>query len=1077
MKSIQHLPAIVGMLSFALPTMGLADGQSSQVSKSSVVTPAQQAYQRAKSNGFPLNFEPGETKNSFVARTSGYNLQFTSKAVKFIPHDGIKTLKESSRHAVAPKRTALDMQVIGAENAQMHSVGSVSGRFNYLIGSDKSKWRIGVPAYQRVETSDIYKGIDLIYYGSDSRLEYDFNVKPLADPNAIKLGFDVAHTLKIDRTGALLLNSAGEEIRWEKPIAYQMVNGQRKHIACSYAVSSAHQVAFKVGTYDHNRTLVIDPTLAYCSYLGTSGVDTPGGIVLDHSGNLIIAGQTNEPGMPVKFAMDAAMNGARTVSYLAKMNLSAYGNASLVFCTYVGGSTDRFGYPSDGWASDVTVDSSNNIYITGSTSSNNFPFLNGYQSTINYDPAVRNIVDCFLTKLTPDGSIILYSTLYGGTNEDDATGIAVDSDQTAYIVGNTSSRDIITTPGCFKSTCFGVGTIQEAFLLKFNTLASGAPSLVYASYVGNPGSPFPGQYARRVRIDSARNMYIAGQDIIANLPIVNAFQPAFGGYGSSNWGDGFLVKLDPTGSRLLYSTYIGGSGNDQAFDLAVSEPGIATIVGITDSFDFPVKNAYQPALNAPYAGLFDAFVTRIDTTAAGPASLVFSTYLGGTGDELAYSVCVDSSGYIYVAGRSWSLDFPQTADHIHFINGGYAHFVTKFSPDGSSLVFSTLFGWPDYRNFCDLGYVTVNSLGDIFLVGSLIWQEKIDPFAPITANAYQQTFAGYTATTVTKIAAITTDIALTQKVSPPNIVSGGTETFTLAVTNHGPAVATGTVATANITSSVDPDAPFSFTVSPGTASEGSISVSGHTVAFNVGTLAPGATVTATFTVATSGNGDGTITSAANVTCDEADTNPTNNSATNTVSVLRRTPVITSISPATVASGGPAFTLTVNGTNFASGAFVVANRTILVTTYVSPTQVTAAVPASLISSVGTANVYLQNPSPGTISNPAVLLIGAPALRASVTTFADYLGRIYCAVTITNGGNAPAANVQITRAVIGSAVPITYMPISLGTLGVGSSTTAYIIFPRSAGASGAHTSLTVNATYTGGTFSSTIRITLP
>ncbi len=1013
----------------------------------------------------------------------------TDPRVAFLSHNAGSGLFLSATEATfsAPatepnkKVSTIRMNLLkGNSRAVMHGDGVASSKVNYIIGNDPKRWKTGIEGYGRVRADNVYPGIDLAYYGNEQQLEYDFIVAPHADPDAIKFAFDGARSVKLNHKGDLIISTRGSLMSWHRPVTYQQINGKRVPIDSRYTLSrtatirasgrriSAHssvQVAFELGRYDRTRPLIIDPTLAYCSYLGGNGSDLVTGAAMDGSNHFYITGHTysnNFPTVnayqPTNLTYTSSPYSGGFTGFIAKMDLSRAGASSMIYCTYIGGTQGA-------WPYGIAVDPTGNAYITGGTASPDFPLVRAYLTS---NPGSQG----FIFKLSPDGSTPLYSTFFGGaTGGAPPTAIAADGYGQVYVAGTTYASDLPTSVTSFKAHTVG----SSAFLAKLNTLLYGPASLIYCTYIGDPTILLGRETATGVAVDSLGHAYITGVTLTSTFPILGGFQSGYGGNTLRGAGDGYLVKLNIGGTGLLYSTFIGGTGTDQPNAVTVDATGNALVVGQTDSTDFPIYNAFQPTNTS----LLSAFVTKINTNAVGSASLMWSTYLSGGYYNYAYSAVYDTSGNVYVGGSTTSLDFPVTQLFPPNVPGQGGAFVTEIAADGSHIMYSTaISGW---TGDCFGGYIAIDTSGSIYLTGFT----RDDSGLPITsANAFQPAHAndesapGYLEDCfVAKIVPDSLDLALTEVSSAPGIARGSSVKYTLAVKNNGPVTATNVVLRDALTSNFDPDSPFSFGVLSTTTPQGSVTVSGGNVTFNIGTINSGQTIVVTVTVGTSGVGFGSITSAATVTCDERDSNLTNNSASIGTSVLRPTPTLLLLNPSTVSAGGGSFTLNVTGTDIPSGAQVAFNGSILPGSVVlSSTQISATVPGSLVTTAGTAHITIVGPS-GAVSNAGVLLIGTPALRAAVSVSHIPLGGFKATITFTNSGSGPANSIQITGCTLHSIGTTSSLPYTVGTLSAGSSATAYLNFPSSAGSSGLTTTMTITAAYAGGTFSSTVRVTLP
>src|SRR2546428_559773 len=559
----------------------------------------------------PLSFEANqgqtEPQVKFLSRGSGYTLFLTST-------EAVLMLTKTDAHAkhripgearlVEPEKgagTVLRMKLLGANPAPaVAGVGELPGKSNYFVGNDPKKWRANVPTYAKIEYRDVYPGVNLVYYGNQRQLEHDFVVSPGADPKAITLAFEGMDGVAIDALGDLVLRAEGGEGRLRKPVVYQAQNGQRAVIAARYVLKAERQVAFEVAAYDATKPLIIDPVLAYSTYLGGrasafgGNADDEGlGIAVDAAGSACGAGRPAATSFPTTpGAFQVTFGGGFFDAFVTKLNGDG---SALVYSTYLGGSVDDRGNA-------IAVDAAGNAYVTGSTSSNNFPTTSGaVQPTCGISGG-----DAFVSKLNETGTTLVYSTCLGGSGGQFGNGIAVDVAGNAYVTGPTTSPNFPTTRGAFPTTFAGGG---DAFVTKLNTLASGSASLVYSTYLGGSRA----DVGFGIAVDVQGNAYVTGSTNSRGFPTTpGAFQTDLAGVADA---DAFLTKLTPTGTGLVYSTYLGGSlagslgggSIDQGFGIAVDVAGNAYVTGRTQSRNFPTTpGAFQTAL----AGGFDAFVAK-----------------------------------------------------------------------------------------------------------------------------------------------------------------------------------------------------------------------------------------------------------------------------------------------------------------------------------------------------------------------------------------------------------------------------------------------------------------------------------
>ena len=598
----------------------------------------------------------------------------------------------------APKSGAvLRMKLRNANPAaKVTGVDELAGTSNYFIGNDPKKWRSGVPTYGKVKYEGIYSGIDLVYYGNQRQLEYDFIVAPGADPGLIAFDVRGAKRIRRDGQGDLVFKIGEGEIRWHKPVAYQEKNGTRQEIAAQYAVTDT-RVAFEVASYDATGPLYIDP-LIYSTFLGGSGNDQGYGIAVDSEGNAFVTGFTQSTDFPTKSPLQS-VNGGGFDAFVTKINAAG---SALVYSTYLGGSGDDYGYG-------IAVDTEGNAYVTGYAGPN-FPTVNPLQTT-GGGP--------FLSKIDPAGSALVYSTYLNGGG----SGVAVDSGGNAYVTG-----------GAFVAA-------------KVN--ASGSALIYSFSLAGN---------GYGIAVDSAGSAYVTGDTASANFPTTpGAFQQTFGGY-----VDAFVTKINSDGSALVYSTFLGGHRDDRGYGIAVDSAGNAYVTGITDSANFPTMNPLQYICGA--GSNYDAFVSKINSTGS---ALVYSTFLGGCRDDSGHGITVDGAGYAYVTGITDSGNFPVTPGAFQTTCCGA--FVTKINATGSALVYSTYLD-------AGSGYgIAVDGAGDAYVTGSAVTGfPTMNPLQPANGGGFDAFV-----TTINPLAATTT--TLSSSLNPSTY--GQAVTFTAVVTS------------------------------------------------------------------------------------------------------------------------------------------------------------------------------------------------------------------------------------------------------------------------------------------------------
>ena len=677
---------------------------------------------RASYGALPLSFElnQGQTNDrvKFLARAAGYLLFLTpTEAVMALDNPtGHRRGKENrevrtgtDQSEPRPPRRIVRMKLEGANpEPRIEGLDQSPSTSNYFAGADPALWRTNIPTYARVRYGEIYPGIDMVYYGEQRRLEHDFVVAPGADPNAIQIGFKGIENFEIDPMGDLLLRTSQGDIRQSKPVAYQELNGTREEVFASYVPQGVGRLGFQVGAYDPTRPLIIDPVMIYSTYLGGSGFDQGYAIAVDTLGNAYVTGQTAAADFPTTAGAFQTNYGGGD-AFITKLNPTG---TALVYSTYLNGASGngiavdsagnayvtgeagtlnfpttpgafqtspmgydafvtklnpagtalvysaRFGGNLDDFGRGIALDAAGNAYITGWTVCRStgctFPTVNAFQP--NYAGGNN---DAFVTKINSQGSALVYSTYLGGGKiingtEDWGEGIAVDSAGSAYVTGYTYSPDFPVTPGAYDTSRAGL----DAFVTKFTP--DGA-SLVYSTFLGGAGR----EQGQGIAVDASGNAYVTGLTESFDSPFTAAYEGfpvTRGAFQLKGSYDAFVTKLNPQGSALVYSTYLGGSaGVDRGWAIAVDTAGCAYVTGDTTSNDFPVASPIQTA----FGGGSDAFVTKLNAAGSGQ---VYSTFLGGSLTDEGRGIALDGAE-AFVTGDTSSSDFP-TANPVQGANGG-----------------------------------------------------------------------------------------------------------------------------------------------------------------------------------------------------------------------------------------------------------------------------------------------------------------------------------------------------------------------------------------------------------------------
>jgi hypothetical protein len=599
------------------------------------------------------------------------------------------------------------MSLIGARQGSAEPLSRLDSVSNYFIGKDPARWRTSIPNYARIAYRSVYAGVDVVYYGRDGQLEYDFVVSPGADSSAIVITFDGIESMTLEANGDLLMRTSGNEIRSRRPTIYQHDGVSQQQVEGGYKLLSGNRLGFTIGNYDHKRELVIDPVLNYSTYVGGTSWDEGVGFALDTSGYAYVSGWTMSGDFPItspNFQRTLAGGANYGDAFVFKMNPTG---TALVYSTYIGGTGDDLS-----WG--LAVDSNGNAYITGYTSSSDFPTTAGAFQT-----SLSNSSSAFVTKLNSTGTALIYSTYLGGDTQERGYAIAIDSAGSAYVTGLTRSSNFPVSSGAYQTSNPGD---TSAFVTKLN---AGGTGLTYSTYIGGPGS----SWASAIALDSSGAAYLAGYTQSPQYPTTpGAFQRNFG----SGLGHGFVTKVTPDGTGLAYSTLLASSGEDYARGITVDQSGNAYVGGRAGAADFPVTNgAYQ----TKFGGVNDAFVTELNSTGSG---VVYSTLLGGSGNDQLEGLTVDSTGSVVAVGLTNSSDFPLTPDALQSSRlGTQTGWVTKLNPTGASLLFSTYLGGSGGTDLVIA--VALDAASDAYVMGF-----TNSPDFPTTPGAFQTGFGGGT---------------------------------------------------------------------------------------------------------------------------------------------------------------------------------------------------------------------------------------------------------------------------------------------------------------------------------------------
>ncbi|UCC79677.1 MAG: SBBP repeat-containing protein [Candidatus Zixiibacteriota bacterium] len=565
---------------------------------------------------------------------------------------------------------------------------------NYFYGNDPSQWRTDIPGFSSILYKDIYPGIDLKYYGDGKGLKYDITVNPGADLSRIKIRYEGVDELTIDHDGCLQAETRFGPIHENTPFIYQEKGGERSEITGRHVIFEPNVFGFVLDNkYNRSLPLVIDPVLVYCTYIGGERNDEAYDIAIDNKGNAYVTGMVRSYEFPTVNPFDDSL-GQNSDAFVTK--ISPAGD-QFIYSTYIG-SADP--YHGGDFGDAIEVDESGCVYITGYAGGADFPIANAFDSTFN------GRADAFLLKLAPTGNSIVFSTFLGGSHIDVGYGLAIDYTNNIFLTGRTRSTDFPTVNAYDASqndTSSGWG---DGFIAKF--FESG-DSLIYSTFLGGSTSDI----GLEIACDLYGCAYVGGWTESEDFPKVNSFDSTHAGE-----SDAFIAKLSVAGNDLIYSTLLGTSERDVIIDIEVDALGNAYVCGYTEQSDFPTVNAYDNSYN----GDTDVFVTKINPDGN---NLIYSTYLGGSSQEKAFGLELDSTYSAYVTGYTCSDSFPLVNPYDDHLDPSDV-FITRFSPEGNSLLFSTFVGGSSSE---EAEGIAVSEDGDIYVAGYTYSYDFATPFA------------------------------------------------------------------------------------------------------------------------------------------------------------------------------------------------------------------------------------------------------------------------------------------------------------------------------------------------------------
>jgi hypothetical protein len=858
----------------------------------------------------PLMFEANQGQTDprvkFVARGSGYGLFLTSD-------EAVLTLHRPSAKYQQPvgKASVVRMKLAGGKtNPELQGSDLLPGKSNYLIGKDPSKWQRGVPQYARVRYSQVYPGVDLIYYGKQGELEYDFQIAPGSDPKKIQLQFEGSRHLKLDG-GDLVLQTADGNVRLQAPHVYQSENGTEKPVEGRFVRLAEERVGFEVGSYDRSRALVIDPVLSYSSFLGGSGSEIFPTVAVDPTFSFYVTGSTTSTDFPIagKPYQGTFKAGAQANVFVSKFDPTG---ATLVYSTYLGGT----GLDT---SAGIAVDAAGNAYIAGTTTSGDFPTQNAFAAT----PKAPG-THAFVSELDPDGTNLKYSTYLSGSLTDTTSAMTVDNKGLIYVIGITNSTDFPNAGGSLP----GQSSLRGAkafFVSKVDPTTTGTNSLVFSTYFGG-GNPTNGTVAgggiavdNSVANNATSNIYITGgtnylytgTNGTTDFPIANAFQscldtpPGFVSNAACPTNvtamDAFIAKFNPgtnTGAQLAYNTYLGGPGDDIGYGIGLDASGNAYITGSTNSpttnpssnppNPFPPCTAggsngntlsaqclnrlpptigLEPCLNSP-TGKYgscpnsdtthtDGFVAKINNPVQGVLatnlSLTYWSYVGGSLDDVSTAITVDGIQGARVVGNTTSTDLPIlnpiTPEQSTLI-GTQNLFAARFDTLSSATTSSQFLTYLGGSGADSATGIALDSNANMYLTG--VTNSANFPLA----TPFQGTLKG---TQDAFIAKIGPKLAFTLTATPPanaSVNAGNQVSFLYQVTNTGDTAAS--VGFQDNLGGGSGSAPATFVSASATGGTCPPTTTNNTILCNLGIINGGTTSGVSVTINLTPTGPGTI---------------------------------------------------------------------------------------------------------------------------------------------------------------------------------------------------------------------------
>lgn len=606
----------------------------------------------------PLFFEPASSSVSdsehlgdrepsgFAARGDGYEVHLSGAGATFRTGENLLRLNWAG----------------GNHKPELEPLEKHPARIHYFVGKSQDTWRTDVPVYGRIRYHEVFPGINVEFYGSRAQPEFDFVVQPGADPSRIRFVFDGAESIEQTAAGELKAMVGSMPLHLRIPRIYQP-GFPEQNIAGGFEIRADGTIGFSLGEHDPTLPLVIDPVLSFSTLVGGSFGDNAYDVALDAAGNIYVTGLTHELGFLHTDGAVTAPSGFLSHIFVVKLNPDG---TTLEYAAVIGGGAQDQGRA-------IAVDAEGNAYLTGSTFSTDFPVT---ADALQPSFAGGN-TDSFLVKLSADGSELLYASYLGGSRLEIGEGIALDSAGNVYLAGSTLAPDFPTTAGALQPVI--KSDTYDAFLVKLDLAG---PALTAATYFGGTER----DEILDLALDGEGNVVVTGLTISKDFPTTpDVLQPDHRGVTTA-----FVAKLNPDLSKILFSTFLGGSTEDRGQTIAVDPVGDIYVGGRTLSNDFPITLGALQGRFGSGSFFGDAFVAKVS---ADGSTLIYSTYLGGSSEEEVNGIAVDATGQATVVGATGSSEFPITSDAVQGSIAGLDDlFVTRLSADGSRVIYSTVLG-------------------------------------------------------------------------------------------------------------------------------------------------------------------------------------------------------------------------------------------------------------------------------------------------------------------------------------------------------------------------------------------------